>query len=169
MKIQIIGMGNVGSAIAFGIFVYKRFGFLSKYNKLYIQDTNEEKACSELLDLRRVKEILSVRDLGIDKTRKMRDVDVYIICAGNRRHLGESDEQLFNRNYENVCGVMRSLDLSKQDSRIIMVTNPAQKFANIYNVEFAGDKCDRISPGENIIKGKGFTNWGIASEVLEML
>ncbi len=166
MRIQIIGVGAVGSAIAFGILLYKRFGFLSSYSKLYITDINENKLKSELLDIRRVKEILSVRDLVIDKTKNIREVDVYIICAGHKRALLEPDQELYERNIILIGGIMKRIPVHKDT---IMVTNPSKMFAEKFGTKYVGDRCDKISPGADIIKGKGFTNWGIASEVLEML
>jgi len=160
IRVQIIGCGAVGSAVAFALIcrVVEKFS-------LNLVDTDADRAESEYHDLRRANRILGV-DIPISTTREIQEAEINIICAGHRRMLGEKNQHLFDRN---VPIVERILKQVKKDSRVIIVTNPAKEFAKLYDTEFAGQRCDMLCPGRLIMHGKSFTNWGIAAEVVEMI
>ena len=171
MRLQIIGLGHVGSSIAFGIIACKSMGGFYHIDKLLLSDTDEEKLKSELHDLRRARDIFKVNDLIIDKSSNIHNASVNIICAGNRRSPGETDDKLFRRNYKIVNMICQRIKIG----HIVMVTNPAKGLSKMcfrhenVSISWIGDRCDNICDASLILRGKGYTNWGVASEVLETL
>ncbi|UCD06963.1 MAG: hypothetical protein JSW41_03960 [Candidatus Aenigmatarchaeota archaeon] len=161
-------MGKVGGAIAFGMLITR-----GGYN-IHIHDSSPKILEAEYQDLRRAVKINALCE-DLNKLIKCGDIqpkaDIHIICAGERRALGETDNHLFKRNYKTVNMICQRI----KSGLIIMVTNPARDLARMcyrnsgVKVVPAGERCDRICNGEEIMKGKGYTNWGIAAEVLEMI
>lgn len=172
MRIMIIGAGQVGTSIAFGIIAVKGFGLFRNIEEICLYDIDPKKLKSELLDLRRAKEIFRSNGFSIDKAYEIHQgYDIYIICAGNRRKPNESDKDLFSRNFTDISEIIKEI----KSGKIIMVSNPASMLAkfcirnNGVKIEHAGDRCDDLCDAKLILAGKEYTNWGIAAEVLNIL
>jgi malate/lactate dehydrogenase len=167
MLVSIIGMGAVGSAIANNIVVLKGYGLLPHIKELKLHDTDIPRLRSELHDLRRVQAMGKDKSLILDKTHSLwRRAGVHIIAVGERRKsMTYSERTLFNLNLEKVKRIVEKIE----KGRIIMVTNPAKMFALHFKTEHAGDRCDKYCDAKFILSGKGYTNWGIAKEVVDAL
>ncbi len=166
MKIQIIGVGIVGSTIANNLIIN---GF--DISELILCDINENKLLGEFRDLSDAKRILG-RDMKIIPTIKpYKNADFHVICIGDRFYLNSMNE-LMPKNYNAVETIVKQLK-----GEILIVTNPAititrlLKYKN-YNVRCMGDVLDKVREnmgydGKDIRLLKGYTNWGISAEILQ--
>jgi len=169
MKIQVIGLGVVGSSVANNLIIQ---GF--DISELYLCDIDKNKLLGEFRDLSDAKRILG-RDMKIIPTHKPeRDADFHVICVGERFYL-ENMNELMPGNYDLVKVILKRIKRGK----ILIVTNPADIITRLiklrdYDAECMGYILDdvRIGMGYNgkdIRLLKGFTNWGISAEVLKFI
>jgi len=170
-KIQIIGMGNVGSAIAYTLLLSRRF------NRIHVVDINKKKVLGEYLDLNRVIHINKIPTILTWSTKPIDFFDVYIICAGikgdyNKYEFREMQKIMFEKNIDTCRDILSGI----KSGKVIIVTNPAKELADKLKQEYknldithAGDVVDEIIDGVIIARNKGHTCWGIAVEVTEMI
>ena len=118
MKVGIVGMGSVGSSIAFSILMKG----LSR--ELVLIDVNKDKAEGDALDLlhgtpfvRRVK--IRAGDLP-----DLKNCDVVIVTAGVAQKPGETRLQLLDRNVVVIKEISENIAKYSPDAIVIMVTNP---------------------------------------------
>jgi malate/lactate dehydrogenase len=153
MKIQIIGMGKVGSSIAFAIrLIYPEAD-------IYCIDVNHNRLKGEELDFYRMEKLLEGSGKMHFGFTILPEMDYHIITAGYRYDAPD---------YEDKNAVMLYIIRKKiKSGRVLVVTNP--KSVAEKHGEYVGDVCDNILDGKEIVKCKGYTNWGIATEVLGRL
>jgi len=162
MKIQIIGTGMVGSTIAFNL-------LKENIGCLHLVDVNYKKVEQDINDLERTKiiEKLSTQ-LSFSSVLFNNGFDYNIISLGER-----SDKKGYEtRNWFNISKTINAINGGK----IIIVTNPARELSikakKTYpnkDIDYVGDLVDTICDGKEIMKYKGFNNWGISSEVLRYI
>ena len=173
MNIQIIGLGMVGSSIANNLL---QMNYIKRLN---LTDRNYRLLRGQYYDLYRVKE-LNKLDATITISPEIIPVehDYNIIsvgyCTEYDKYIDNKDaiQALFNKNYPIVRDIVRKIEHGK----IIIVTNPSDRITEILKIEFprkdivyAGNKVDKICDGKLIKTLKGYTNWGIATEVLNLI
>lgn len=170
MRVQIIGAGEVGSTIAFGLL------FTDITDDIVLVDIDKKKLKSQHEDLKRARNFTGKRFISIAiRNKPCPTADVHIITAGHRRDNDETDQSLYERNISIVDEIISKL----YSGRVIIVTNPAEMISNALAIGnsrrlyllHAGDRCDNSGyTGKSIMEGKnGVTNFGIAMEVIEML
>lgn len=168
MKIQIIGMGIVGSTVANNIIV----GFYN-IDELYICDIDQNNLKGQFRDLSDAKRLLGRNLKIIPVVKPEKDADIHIVCVGERFYVNDMKE-LLHGNYELVYKIVRELE-----GEILIVTNPADTITNMlksdgFDVREAGALLDKAREnmgytGKCIRLLKGFTNFGISAEILLLL
>lgn len=184
MKITIIGTGHVGSSVAFALLNKCKW-----HGKLVLIDKNNEKLYGEYLDLCHAGKLLNpyVNLVYHDRINQLIQGSLYvIICAGVPRENGQSMDDIYPVNAPVIERICRDMLHYAPNSRIIMVTNPAdrmQEIAERYykHVYIPDNKLDHYrymhyvdlkkvkQAGSEIIKFKGWTNWGVAAVVADMI
>lgn len=168
MKIQIIGVGVVGSTIANNIIIGAY-----DVDSLILCDVDEERLLGQFRDLCDSKNI-SARDLTIiPVTKPEYRADIHIICVGERVYK-ESVNELMAVNFKLVKELVKVIS-----GKILIVTNPSDKITRLlkfkgYDVEVAGNLLDKIREGrgytgKDIRLLKGYTNFGISAEILKYI
>lgn len=173
MKIQIVGTGQVGAAVANEILN------IGVSDTLHLVDNCDDKAEGVQMDLERV---AALKDLPVTITSSKypmsRGFDVNILCLGSRcryRSFSTPDaaiNDLLEKNWPSVSIIATGI----KEGRILVVTNPAKEIAKRLQrdfpsreIAFAGDLIDQIHDGRAIHEKVGHTCWGIAAEVGGML
>lgn len=174
MRVQLIGMGIVGSTIANNLLQHKKPPSL-----LSIVDINKDNLEGQYKDLRRVivQNKLDTK-LFMCYSPITTTMDYNIICAGCPTDYDsfeveqDAHDALFRKNYPIVKDIVNKI----RAGVIIIVTNPSTMIAKKLVAKFpnkmilyAGDIVDSIEDGREILSLKGHTNWGIATEVLNMI
>lgn len=173
MKIQVIGAGQVGSAVANEVI---NIGIT---NRLHLVDINDNKADGVREDLERV---IVLKDLPLkitsSKYPRATGFDVNILCLGSRCNYRKfaTPEAAINDLLEINWPLISTLATGIKQGRILVVTNPAKEIAARLqrdfpsrDITYAGDLIDEIHDGRVIHEKVGHTCWGIAAEVGGML
>lgn len=169
MKIQVIGLGVVGSSVANNLIMQ---GF--DISELYLCDIDKNKLLGEFRDLSDAKRILG-RDMKIIPTNKPeKKADFHIVCIGERFYL-DSMLELMPDNYNLVKRTVWDI----KEGKILIVTNPSDTITQLLkldglDVECMGDVLDDSRKnmgynGKDIRLLKGHTNWGISAEVIRYI
>jgi L-lactate dehydrogenase len=168
VKVAIIGMGRVGSALAFSLF------FHPFVDEIHITDIDINKLQGELTDLHQASRML-VCDKSITCLPHILDMDKFdyiFICAGvARRDSTVTDEELLSINLPIVSKLIQNMPKDK----VYIITNPAAKLGELLGVKYCGDKLDKfrethhLNNGKWILDKKGFTNWGIVGEAWNVI
>ncbi len=121
MKIAIIGIGSVGSAVATAV---KNTGFVHEM-VLFDRDGVRARAAAE--DLGHAASFgFDVKITAVSSYRGIKGSDIVIISAGANQKIGETRTDLLNKNVEVIKDiipkVMANVDIKRV--KIIMVTNP---------------------------------------------
>lgn len=176
VKVQIIGMGKVGSQIAYTFLIGQK-----EVSDIIIYDIDQEKLDGQYKDLMRVKKITGTK-INLTKTSKILEADVHIICVGRKRRydggVPEGDKYLFASNWGNVLKCFEEI----RKGIVIIVTNPAkiiadsllpfigERDAKELGIYPAGEKCDNTKiSGMEIQNLKGSSEYGIAIETYLMV
>ena len=177
MKIQVIGVGIVGSTIANNILLKGRMC------KIYLTDIDFRKLTGQYYDLLRVKRLEEKRtgktypELSKNAEPIEKGIDINIVCAGKPTDYDSyKDDETAHRKLLNINYPIVQKIVDKLDGRIIIVTNPAERITKLLRMEYpkkwiehAGDKIDAIYPGKEIKALKGSTSWGIGTEVTNIV
>jgi malate/lactate dehydrogenase len=176
LKVKILGMGNVGSIIASHLVASDL-----PITHLYIWDTFLGIAAGNEYDLKDLNNVLGKYiDISINQT--VSDADIFIVASGLARKTSH-EEQHHAANYQIV---RRCMKMCNPERPIIIVTNPYDWISEKMNKEYplrdvigAGYRLDasrrkaygtdpeRIA--EYILDSKGYTAFGIAGEVLQIV
>jgi len=182
MRVTIIGAGNTGSTIAYAI--------RDCVGKISLVDIDKKKAEAECLDLRDSCRIENI-DTEITFSGEINSSsDAYIICVGKPLSTGTREERMahFEQNSKIVDSILHEIVPWNSDPWIIMVTNPSHELAKITLETFRKviacgrsldtvrtcvyGKHEKVMYGNHYHKisiGKGYTNFGVASEVRKIL
>ena len=158
-RIAIIGVGNVGAAIAFGLIP------IEFIDEIFIADVNGKRLEGELIDLIQASHVL--RDKNIIVTGEIEDIPndyKIIIAAGVAAHSGKHNE-IYEQNLKIVKDIISRLAAND----ILIFTNPSEKIAHGVGYPSIGPYHRQFGDCDRIIETKGYTNWGIASEVIRYI
>lgn len=181
MQIEIIGLGHVGSQIAFGLVL------LEDNFSLDLIDIDKKRLYGEMADLKQAVEVLR-KDITIESVEEPRESDFYIICCGKS---GSDRLALYEENRKIIFPYLQAIARErKEDSWTLMVTNPSTKLSQLALEHFPlvipiGNKLDNArlrlckvnAPHEKpniqmkyyeVAVNKGWTAFGVASEVIQL-
>ena len=167
IKVGIVGVGRVGSSLAFAML------FHPKVSDIYLSDTNKIALGGEVEDLKQAAVILSKRKkIHQSSCLRMRDCDYIFIAAGKARFSSDcSMKELFKENYD----LIRSITKRFTKENIYIITNPSDRLGKALALKWLGKKLDDTRKKTNgksgpwILDHKGYTNWGIASEAYKVI
>lgn len=138
MHVQIVGLGRVGSALAY------TFIALGGADKLTLVDVNENALYGEGNDLLQAVEAAD-NDTRVElRTIPTGRADVSAVCVGKAREKGDSKEDLFKINLPTVAKVCNDIGYSHP---VIVATNPSGAICraiNIRGVSPFGIEVDRL-------------------------
>lgn len=170
LTVTVIGVGRVGSAVAFAL--------IPHCTRIYLVDSNAKRLEGEFRDLRHSAWLINsgctVEKGIVDDANRS---DYAIICVGKARSSSaESTDDLFEHNYPVVRRICQAIN-----ARTLILTNPVEKITEHLNKELkiqavpigglldeAREQIDKVKGGY-IIDHKGHTNWGVAGEVVEFV
>lgn len=172
LTVTVIGVGRVGSAVAFALILH--------CSKIYLADVDKKRLEGEFRDLRHSACLINKKCIVEKGTlQDANKSDYAIICAGKaRKSSKESTDSLFGNNYPIVKKICKRLKV-----KTLILTNPTERIADEINREVfkaplaipiggmldkARAEIDGITGGY-IIDRKGHTNWGVAGEVVEFV
>ena len=121
MKIAIIGVGSVGSAVATAV---KNTGFVHEI-VLFDRDGVRARAAAE--DLGHAASFtFDVKITAVSNYRGIRGSDIVIISAGANQKIGETRTDLLNKNTEVIKDIIPKVmaNVDAKNVKIIVVTNP---------------------------------------------
>lgn len=181
--IQIIGTGNVGSAIAFGVLCRLR-GV-----RLLITDKKREVQEAQYHDL--LSSAMMLRGNRLHMADAITRADIYIVAAGCNTGGAKSKPSLLNENLMTCKDIFEKIEEINPSAWVIVVTNPSHALAqeglmHLSKVIPVGKHLDHTrarmsmprgkheSPWtkdvyQAIMSGKGHTAYGPAGEVLRLL
>ncbi|RLG45339.1 MAG: hypothetical protein DRN81_02110 [Thermoproteota archaeon] len=191
-SVTVFGLGKVGSQIAYQLAMDNHFG------PIYLIESDEKTLEGHYNDLVQSIEVYnsdSYMQYGNDRLvcpTKPIPTDFYIICAGTRIEHGNDRTLLFNKNKDIVEEILTMIaKVRKEDSITFMVTNPSTELTKlaldyIPNVLPVGNKVDnarlrltkvsgshekpKINEQYKLVKdNKGYTNFAVTTEVMEIL
>ncbi len=195
MKVCVIGIGNVGSAVANNIII------TGSAQELYLVDTDRSKLEAEFLEFKSLARILGSRTEVI-KTIDIPYSDIYIMCAGRNSNFAVSGQKpnaaeshptdrmaLYAINRSHIEPILKNIAKINPRAILFMATNPSNELSKValdylHHVVAIGNLLDNARYKDShlygrhenpkdyyteILKGKGFTNWGVAGEVLKMM
>ncbi len=184
MDITIIGMGQVGSAVAFGCLLSDQIDV----SLLDLIDTDMKKLLGEYADLVQTAQLLNL-DTKIGLPLIPRQSDIYIISAGNRLKEVNDKDELVAENMDIVMEYMEKISKVRHENSVVfMVTNPSTELTKIAldysplvipignlldnarlrlsKVEGTHEKPDIQEQYRLVKESKGYTNWAVASEII---
>ena len=172
-NIAIIGTGRVGSAVAFALLFSK-----AKINGIFLDDDNIRKKEGEFRDLGHASILLKKKNIVFRLNNANRSsMDAFIICAGYARSSSKDNmDSLYRKNLSVVQNILDKLNV-KERQKVFIVTNPADRLAKFFSISIipCGSLLDAArynsdgKDGGYILDRKGYTNWGIAAEVLKRI
>lgn len=125
MIITILGVGNVGSAVAFIVALHPE---LSENLKLFLLDTDEKKLKGEVADLQQAVEILH-SNADVMAVRDIHESDIYVFCMGKN---GSDREELYNANKPIAEEYLKRIaEVRHENSIVLMMTNPSHRLSQI--------------------------------------
>lgn len=127
MKITVIGTGNVGLSIAYGLILR------GLCTELVLIDRNENKLMARDLDLGQSIAVLNL-DIKLTCTsdyKECKDSDIVVFCAGATRKEGQSRAELLKINSEILLDCARKVKQFSPDPLFILLTNPVDLLLNI--------------------------------------
>lgn len=117
-KIAIIGIGNVGASTAFAL-------VLSNIaSEIILIDKNQEKCAGQVKDLSDALAFTQTASVRSGTYADACTADIVIICAGVPQCVGQSRQELLQKNaaiIQSICAELQNID---KDVLVIMVTNP---------------------------------------------
>lgn len=122
MKIGIIGAGNIGTSVAYGLI----YALGDKISQIALVDIIENLAIGKALDLSHASAILEndTKIIGGSDYDILNKSDIVVVTAGQTRKVGQSREDLLNINAKIVAEISAKIAKNAPNSIIILVTNP---------------------------------------------
>ena len=181
--IQLVGIGNVGSQIAFGI--------LCKFHDVRILLTDKNMALLEAQYFDMASANMMTGGNVLEMTDSIAHADVYIVSAGWAQKNGKSRDSLYADNLPICRDVFERIADINPSAWVLVVTNPSHRIAqeglrHLQKVIPTGKMLDATRAMMALPKGthespwsrdifqfikatKGYTPFGPAGEVLKML
>ena len=168
MKVCIIGAGHVGSSIAFALL------FSRACSRIYLSDIDNDKLWAEILDLQDAAKIADIDctvGVALDPCYS-KEYDAIVYCAGyGRKNPQETDEHLFSLNAPIIRNAWKTY--ARFRGKVLIVSNPPDMLSKLWKDSIpVGDILDKARGKRTsapILLGKGYTNWGVTSEVMRRL
>lgn len=119
-KIMIVGTGNVGASIAYGIMNQR-----TAVNEIILTDIIAKDAEGEAMDLRDALAVApSYVKIKSGTYKDAKDCDIVVITAGVAQKPGETRMELLNKNANILKGMVEQIMASGFDGIFLVVTNP---------------------------------------------
>lgn len=174
MKISIIGVGKVGRQIAFCSLIFLRPKNLLLYD---IKDLS-----GDVLDLQHAANGLGIKT-EICKGTDFNDSDFIIISAGyprNKKRKNMSTLLMMNKPILRDIFEKLIVPNASENTKIIMVTNPVEELTEwakrkyprlkIFNAEHILKRMrDGVECGWNIVKTKGYSDFGPSIAIIKLM
>jgi malate/lactate dehydrogenase len=171
MKIMVIGVGRLGSQVAFLSLL--RF----KPEKLILSDVRD--LSGDILDLKHACKGLKIKT---EITTKKEPCDFIVIAAGMARSRDiKTHEELLKLNSPAVKKIVKNLNISlKKNTKIIVMTNPVEKITELikkFLPNYYVDNPEEIlmkmrgnkELGWKIVSTKGYSNFGPAVSAILLI
>ena len=122
MKIGIIGAGNIGTSVAYGLIC----SLGETISQIALVDIIENLAIGKALDLSHASAVFEndTKSVGGSDYEILRDSDIVVITAGRTRKARQSREDLLNVNAHIVSEISAKVAQIAPNSIIVLVTNP---------------------------------------------
>ena len=138
-KIMIVGTGNVGASIAYGIMNQR-----TAVNEIVLTDIIAKDAEGEAMDLRDALAVApSFVKVKNGTYKDARDCDVVIITAGAAQKPGETRMELLAKNVNILQGMIEQIMDSGFNGLFLIVTNPMDVLT-YYAYKFSGLPAEKI-------------------------
>ena len=138
-KIMIVGTGNVGASIAYGIMNQR-----TTINEIVLTDIIAKDAEGEAMDLR---DALAIAPSFVKITsgtyKDAKDCDVVVITAGAAQRPGETRMELLKKNVNILQGMIEQIMASGFNGLFLVVTNPMDVLT-YYTYKFSGLPAEKV-------------------------
>lgn len=117
-KVAIIGIGNVGASTAFALVLS------NLASEIILVDKNQEKCAGQVKDLSDALAFTQTASVRMGTYADACTADIVIICAGVPQCVGQSRQELLQKNagiIRSICAELQNID---KNALVIMVTNP---------------------------------------------
>ena len=138
-KVMIVGTGNVGASIAFGIMNQR-----TSVNEIILTDIIAKDAEGEAMDLRDALAVApSYVKVKNGTYKDARDCDVVVITAGAAQKPGETRMELLAKNVNILQGMIEQIMASGFNGIFLIVTNPMDVLT-YYAFRFSGLPAEKV-------------------------
>lgn len=137
MKIGIVGMGSVGSTIAYSI------AASGIAETLVLVDKFPDKAIGEAMDLAHCASFIPPVEILAGEPTICSSMDVVVIAAGSKRKPGEQRTDLIRRNLDVMKDLSKGLTQSNPNAIFIIVSNPVD-LLTLYLTQHSGLESRQI-------------------------
>ncbi len=138
-KVMIVGTGNVGASIAFGIMNQR-----TAVNEIILTDIIAKDAEGEAMDLRDALAVApSYVKVKNGTYKDARDCDVVVITAGAAQKPGETRMELLAKNVNILQGMIEQIMASGFNGILLIVTNPMDVLT-YYAFRFSGLPAEKV-------------------------
>ena len=138
-KIMIVGTGNVGASIAYGIMNQR-----TAVNEIVLTDIIAKDAEGEAMDLRDALAVApSYVKVSNGTYQDARDCDVVVITAGAAQRPGETRMELLAKNVNIEKGMIEQIMASGFNGIFLVVTNPMDVLT-YYALKFSGLPSEKV-------------------------
>ena len=138
-KVMIVGTGNVGASIAFGIMNQR-----TAVNEIILTDIIAKDAEGEAMDLRDALAVApSYVKVKNGTYKDARDCDVVVITAGAAQKPGETRMELLAKNVNILQGMIEQIMASGFNGIFLIVTNPMDVLT-YYAFRFSGLPAEKV-------------------------
>jgi len=184
--VTVFGLGRVGSQVAYQLLMSDQI-----FYEIDLIDTDERTLTGQYNDLLQANEIIDAHT-RINCPNKVKASDCFVICAGSRIQHGNDRKLLLKKNTKIIKEIVHDIAKVRNDDSItLMVTNPSTELTKIAldyipNVLPMGNMLDNArlrlcnvsgshekpcinSQYELVKENKGYTSFGITSEVIKTI
>ncbi len=143
-KITIIGMGSVGSTIAYSLTLY------NIVSEIVMIDVNNEKALGEALDIRQGTPLTGPCSIYAGTYRDAVGSDVVIITSGVARKPGQSRLDLAQTNVNITKSIIPEITRYAPDASYIIVSNPVDILTYTFLKRSGLPECQIMGSGTTL-------------------
>lgn len=144
MKVGIVGVGNVGSMIAYTLLTGETV------SEIVLVDNPVAKAKGHALDLKHGLQFVSYADISYGGLESLIDCDIIILSAGIPRKPGESRLDLSRKNVELFRELVPSISKVNDRAIYIVVSNPLD-ILTYATIKFSGKDPAKVIGSGNIL------------------
>lgn len=117
-KVAIVGVGLVGSSIAFSLLEEELF------SEMVLIDANKEKAIGEAMDLSHGLPYTQSMDIHAGEYEEIKDAAIVIVTAGANQKPGETRLDLINKNVSIMRSIIADIKKVNMEGILLIVSNP---------------------------------------------